>query len=386
MDIKIFTNNIEGKAKHQVYELAKLDVFKDSKIRIMPDVHAGAGCVIGFTADLGNKVIPNVVGVDIGCGMYTVPLGNVEIDFKLIDTFINDNIPSGREVNEDIQVYYEKEIMDLHCLKEIGKTPYEYNLAIGSLGGGNHFIEIAEDENKSKFLIIHSGSRNMGYRVAKHYQNLAIKYHKDNDNVDIIKQLKKEGRHKEIQNVLKSQTKINMPKELAYLETELREMYLHDMAICQKYAEQNRVTMADKIMFKLGLYGIKGFQTIHNYIDFEDNIVRKGAIKADKGTVVLIPINMRDGSILAIGKGNDDWNNSAPHGAGRLMSRRQAKDELSLKEYQDTMKDVYSTSVDINTLDEAPMAYKSMQEILDNIGDTVDVISILKPVYNFKAN
>lgn len=394
-DLKIFTKNIEEEAIKQINELLEQEAFKDSKVRIMPDVHAGKGCVIGFTGDLGNKVIPNIVGVDIGCGMLCVGLGQADIDLKELDKVIHNYIPSGMNVNEEIYEYFD--ISRLLCHKELKNKDEWLEKSLCSLGGGNHFIEIDIDEDNNKYLVIHTGSRNLGKQVAELYQEKAIKYcsyekKMKEEKEKIIKEYKDQGKEKEIQHSLievnkKYEGKTKLPKDLCYLEGKLREDYLHDMKICQEFASKNRELIATKIINKLGLYLFieNHFETIHNYIDFEDNIIRKGSIKADKGKQVIIPMNMRDGCIIGIGKGNEDWNQSAPHGAGRIMSRMKAKTELSLKDFEESMKDVYTTSVCVKTLDESPMVYKPMKEIIDNIKDTVDVIKIIKPIYNFKA-
>lgn len=395
-NLKIFTNNIKHECLNQIENLLQLNVFKDCKVRIMPDTHAGKGCVIGFTADLGNKVIPNIVGVDIGCGMLCVELGNIELDLERLDKVIHDNIPSGRNIREQKLFNFDK-INDLYCLRELKETN-KFNKAIGTLGGGNHFIEIDIDEENNKYLVIHTGSRNLGKQVAEYYQNLAIELRSGKEEMfkrkeEIIKTYKEKGRKSEIQKALKElekeykNNKPDLPNELCYLEDKYREMYLHDMKICQEYASLNRNYIARTILINMGLQIYqKHFETIHNYISFEDNIVRKGAISAKEGEKVLIPINMRDGSIIAIGKGNVDWNNSAPHGAGRLMSRSQAKRTFQLDEFIKSMQGIYTTSISESTIDEAPFVYKPIQEILDNIKDTVDVIKIIKPIYNFKAN
>ena len=394
-DLKIFTKNIEEETIKQINELLEQEAFKDSKVRIMPDVHTGKGCVIGFTGDLGNKVIPNIVGVDIGCGMLCVGLGQVDIDLKELDKVIHNYIPSGMNVNEEIYEYFD--ISRLLCHKELKNKDEWLEKSLCSLGGGNHFIEIDIDEDNNKYLVIHTGSRNLGKQVAELYQEKAIKYcsyekEMKEEREKIIKEYKDQGKEKEIQQSLievnkKYEGKTKLPKDMCYLEGKLREDYLHDMKICQEFASKNRELIATKIINKLGLYLFieNHFETIHNYIDFEDNIIRKGSIKADKGKQVIIPMNMRDGCIIGIGKGNDDWNCSAPHGAGRIMSRMKAKMELSLTDFKESMKDVYTTSVCDETLDESPMVYKPMQEIIDNIKDTVDVIKIIKPIYNFKA-
>lgn len=403
-NLKIFTENIEEEAVNQINLLLEQEPFKDCKVRIMPDVHAGKGCVIGFTADLGDKVIPNIVGVDIGCGMLCVELGNIELDLKKLDNTINQYVPAGRNIREQKLIYFEK-INELYCLRELKETK-KFNRAIGTLGGGNHFIEIDEDNEGNKYLVIHTGSRNLGKQVADYYQNLATELCSGKEEMfkkkeKIIKEYKEQGRKSEIQQALKKlekqykDNKPNLPKELCYLEGKFREMYLHDMKICQEYASLNRLQIAKEIIINYFTLTYipemyppimhDSFETIHNYISFEDNIVRKGAISAKKGERVLIPINMRDGSIIAVGKGNKDWNNSAPHGAGRIMSRMKAKEKFKLEEFKESMKDVYSTSVVEETIDEAPFVYKPMQEIIDNIKETVEIEKIIKPIYNFKA-
>lgn len=396
-DLKIFTNNVEEEAVNQINLLLEQEPFKDCKVRIMPDVHAGKGCVIGFTADLGDKVIPNIVGVDIGCGILCVELGNIELDLEKLDKIINEYIPAGRNIREHKLINFEK-INELYCLRELKETK-KFNRAIGTLGGGNHFIEIDVDDENNKYLVIHTGSRNLGKQVAEYYQNLAIqlcsgKEEMFNKKEEIIRTYKEQGRKSEIQKALKElelkykENKPNLPNELCYLEGKYREMYLHDMKICQEYAMLNRQYIASEILINMGIYTnslTPAFTTIHNYISFDDNIVRKGAISAKKGEKVLIPINMRDGSIIAIGKGNEDWNSSAPHGAGRIMSRKKAKETFKLDEFKESMKDIYSTSVVEETIDESPMVYKTMQEIIDNTKDTVDIEKIIKPIYNFKA-
>ena len=404
-DLKIFTSDIEKEAINQINLLLVQEPFKDCKVRIMPDVHAGKGCVIGFTADLGDKVIPNIVGVDIGCGMLCVNLGHDELNLEKLDKVINENIPAGRNIRENKLINFDK-INDLYCLRELKETK-KFNRAIGTLGGGNHFIEVDVDEEDNKYLVIHTGSRNLGKQVADYYQNLAIELCSGKEEMfkrkeEIIKTYKEQERKSEIQKALKEleseykQNKPELPNELCYLEGKYREMYLHDMKICQEYASLNRLQIAKEILmnyFQLTFVTEieyppimeDRFETIHNYISFEDNVVRKGAIRANKGERVIIPINMRDGSIIAVGKGNKEWNNSAPHGAGRLMSRRKAKETFNLEENKKSMADIYSTSVLEETIDEAPFVYKPMKEIIDNIRDTVEIEKIIKPIYNFKA-
>ncbi len=356
---KVFTDKLEDGARDQILELLNQDFVENSKIRIMPDVHQGIGCVIGFTGDLGDKVIPNIVGVDIGCGMLTIELGQISIDLSELDGVIRKNIPSGTGTHNERKLRFPK-LQDLFSYRQLKNTK-RIERSLGSLGGGNHFIEVGIDKKSNKYLVIHSGSRNLGKQVADLYQKLAI---------DLC------------------QDKGNYPKALCYLTGDSRDRYLHDMKICQEYASLNRKFMANIILSKMfgkGLEDFIHFETVHNYINFKDNIIRKGAISAYKDEKVLIPINMRDGSIIGIGKGNPDWNYSAPHGAGRLMSRKTAKEEIDLEDFIKSMEGIYSTSVGQKTLDESPFAYKPIEEILENIGQTIEVIHIIKPIYNFKA-
>ena len=401
-DLKIFTENIEPEALNQIYTLVKQPAFADCKVRIMPDVHAGAGCVIGFTADLGDKVIPNIVGVDIGCGMLTVELGEEDIDLAALDEIIRKYVPSGRNVHEDGDHVPFEEIKELRCYRELKDTK-RLERSVGTLGGGNHFIEVDVDPATNvKYLIIHTGSRNLGKQVADYYQNLAVEIMQGKDELyarqeKLIAEYKAQGRRNEIQSAIKelhrkfSPNPLGIPKELCYLTGKYREDYLHDMKICQHFAAVNRYDIANRILgnlygIDLAYFGLPMFETIHNYIEFGTNMVRKGAISAKAGEPVLIPINMRDGCIIGRGKGNEDWNCSAPHGAGRIMSRSKAKEVISLAEFEDSMKGIYTTSVGQSTIDEAPMVYKPMEEIVANIADTVDIITIIKPIYNYKAS
>lgn len=395
-NLKIFTNNIEQEAIDQINLLLEQEAFKDSKVRIMPDVHAGKGCVIGFTGDLGNKVIPNIVGVDIGCGMLCVDLGKVDLDLEKLDQVIRKYVPSGFNVHDERKVKFEK-LQELKCYRELRDTK-RLERSIGTLGGGNHFIEIDVDDENNKYLIIHTGSRNLGKQVAEYYQELAnqlINYNIDEYNKkkrELIDTYKEQGRKQEIQVALEElkkdyqENKNKIPKDLAYLEGKYRDDYLHDMKICQEFAQLNRETINCLILNNLDMGFNMMFETIHNYISFEDNIVRKGAISAKNGQIVLIPMNMRDGCIIGMGKGNDDWNQSAPHGAGRIMSRMKAKETFNLDQFKESMEGIYTTSVNEDTLDEAPMVYKPMQEIIDCIEDTVEIVKIIKPIYNFKAS
>ncbi len=394
---KVFTDKIEDEAVQQIKELCNQPFVEDCKVRIMPDTHKGASCVIGFTADLKDKVIPNIVGVDIGCGMLTVNLGKIDIDLEKLDNVIHKYVPSGMNVHEGRMIKF-PELQELKCYRSLTNTK-RIERSIGTLGGGNHFIEIDKGKDGTKYLVIHSGSRNLGTQVARIYQDLAIDLCSGKEDYfiqreNIIKEYKETGRRKEIQSALKKlkekydELMPEYPRELCFLSGKYREDYLNDMNICQNYATLNRNTMADIIlnkMFNTSLENYEAFTTIHNYINFKDNIIRKGAICAYKDEKVLIPLNMKDGSIIAVGKGNADWNYSAPHGAGRRLSRTKAKENINLEEFKECMKGIFTTSVSENTMDEAPMAYKPKEEILDFISDTAEIIEIIKPIYNFKA-
>ena len=384
--IKIFAKTIEDVALKQITELAEFETYKDSTIRIMPDCHAGAGCTIGTTMSIKDKITPNLVGVDIGCGMLTIKLKEKEIDLHKLDNIISSKVPSGRSIHTKQQANF-----DFSRLKR----KYELDLerakkAIGSLGGGNHFIEVGKSDKGELFLVIHSGSRGVGNEMARLYQKTAVDNMNVNKDVElIIAKLKKEKRFSEIQNAVKnakSNTLSDTEQNLAYLENEYFDDYMHDMQIMQEFAVLNRRVMANIILKNTGLNEDYSFETIHNYIDFKRMILRKGAVSAEKNEKLLIPMNMRDGSLICIGKGNKDWNYSAPHGAGRLMSRTKAKNSLELSDFEEQMKGIYSTSVCKNTIDEAPNAYKPMSEIIELINDTVDIIEIIKPVYNFKSH
>lgn len=391
MDLKIFTDNIEEKALEQINTLMQQEAFKDSKVRIMPDVHAGAGCVIGFTGDLGDKVIPNIVGVDIGCGVRCVTLGKIDIDYAALDKFIREEIPSGRNIQKESNKIVIEYIEELRCKDKLHDKKW-LECSLGTLGGGNHFIEIDEDDEGCKYLIIHTGSRNLGKQVADIYQELAItKLHSVPKEMryELINSLKSQGREKEIQSELLKLEKtfgeqVKIPKELCYLEGQDREDYLHDMRICQEFAIMNRSHISMMIELFLKVAVSESFESVHNYINAK-NMVRKGAISAHRGRPVIIPLNMKDGCIIGVGKGNPDWNYSAPHGAGRLMSRMEARRSLSIDDFKAAMRGIYTTSVDETTLDEAPMVYKNAQEIIDKISDTVTIKKLIKPVYNFKA-
>lgn len=383
---------IEEDAIEQIRTMCDYELTKDSKIRIMPDVHAGAGCTIGTTMTVIDKACPNVVGVDIGCGMYTVKLKEKELDFEKIDEVCH-YIPSGKNVWEGREERFDLE--QLRCRRNLNNTK-RLERSLGTLGGGNHFIEIDQASDGTYYLVIHSGSRNLGKQVAEYYQQLAVDLHMGKEKYfakrdEIIKTYKAAGRGKEIQHTLKELKKsyktkvLSVPEDLCWLYGRFLEDYLHDVEICQAFARRNRERMAEIILEKTGMSTEESFHTIHNYIDTEEMILRKGAIAARKGEKVLIPANMRDGSILAIGKGNKEWNDSAPHGAGRLMSRTRAKEQLDMETYKEVMKEVYTTSVNEQTLDEAPMAYKSLEDIIDVVSESVDVVEVMKPVFNFKA-
>ncbi len=387
---KVFTDTIDAGAEEQIRTLCDQEFTRGSSIRIMPDVHAGAGCTIGTTMTVKDRVVPNLVGVDIGCGMITYVLKEKEIDLEKLDRFIYSSIPAGMNIRQTPHPYIENiNLKNLKCLPYINEHRAVH--ALGSLGGGNHFIEVDRDENGNICLVIHSGSRYLGKQVAEYYQEEAGKQLSGNARTQIeetIRKLKEEGRQNEIQSVvgkLKKQSLSSIPKALAYLEGSLFDDYIHDMKIVQEYAVYNRKAMADAIVACLGAQVRESFTTIHNYIDTETMILRKGAVSAKEGEKILIPINMRDGSLICIGKGNPDWNCSAPHGAGRLYGRQQAKRLFSIEEFKQSMDGIYTSSVNNDTLDECPMAYKPMEEIAQNIVPTAEIVSIIKPIYNFKA-
>ena len=384
---------VEDEAIEQIRRMCDYDFTEGSKIRIMPDVHAGKGCTIGTTMTIAGKAVPNIVGADIGCGMYTVNLGKADIDLEKFDEAAH-YIPSGMDVWEGRQERFD--LTGLKCYRELKDTK-SLERSLGTLGGGNHFIEIDRSADGTNYMVIHSGSRNLGKQVAELYQRLAINlsrgygdYLEKRD--ELIRTYKEQGRKSEIQEALMQlhwqvyESETPVPEDLCYLSGQYLEDYLADVVICQRFARRNREKMAEVILERTGIAGGEAFHTIHNYIDTDEMILRKGAIAAHKGEKVLIPINMRDGSVLAIGKGNPEWNYSAPHGAGRIMSRTKAKSTLSMEEYREEMKGVYTTSVNEQTLDEAPMAYKSLEDIIDVIRESVDVIDVMNPIYNFKAS
>ncbi len=382
---------VEDEAIEQIRRMCDYEFTEGCQIRIMPDVHSGKGCTIGTTMTIIDKAVPNIVGVDIGCGMYTLNLGKGDIDFEKLDEAAH-FVPSGMNIWEGRQEKFD--LQELRCYRSLKNTKW-LERSLGTLGGGNHFIEVDEAADGTKYLVIHTGSRNLGKQVAEIYQQLAIDLNKGKETYfaqrdAIIREYKAAGRRAEIQKALEeiswAKREATMPEDLCYLYGTFFEDYMHDVEICQRFARRNREKIAEVLLARTGMTGTDGFHTIHNYIDTDEMILRKGAIAAHKGEKVLIPINMRDGSVLAIGKGNPEWNYSAPHGAGRLMSRTKAKENLSLEEYRNVMKGVYTTSVNEATLDEAPMAYKSLEDIIDVIKESVDVIEVMKPIYNFKAN
>lgn len=410
-DVKIFTDNIEASALEQLKKLMSIDVFSDKKIRIMPDVHTGAGCVIGFTGNLGDKVIPNIVGVDIGCGMRVQKLGKLTgIDFHAFHDHIRSNVPSGLTVREErfgfkplegeeMEIYRQakKLVTGLYCYRELKNTA-RIHQSVGSLGGGNHFIELDRDDDGNVYLVIHTGSRNLGKQVAEYYQSQAVRHLTPGEDRfeeklrRTIEEYKEAGRRSELQAVVRSMYATRkkalptLPSELCYVEGEIREHYLHDMRLCQRWAVLNRRLISLLLLrFFPGVETVDEFESVHNYIS-DDNIIRKGSISAAEGERCIIPLNMRDGSLLCTGKGNPDWNCSAPHGAGRVLSRSQANKLITMEDFVTSMNGIYSESVTESTRDESPMVYKPAEEIISNIGDTVTIDTIIRPVFNFKAS
>ena len=387
-EAKVFTEIVDQESISQVIGLLNQPYAEGSRVRMMPDIHAGAGCTVGTTMTIGDKVCPNLVGVDIGCGMETAILKDKHIELQKLDKLIRAEIPSGFDIRTKPHRYAgEIDLEQLKCAKHVDLNRAEKS--IGTLGGGNHFIEANQDEEGRLYIVIHSGSRRLGLEIANYYQEAAFKaLNSRKSEIDaLIADLKRQGREQEIEGVLRDlkSRPVNIPKPLAYLEGWLLEDYLHDMAIAQRYADLNRRAMMDTILKGMGLKAADRFTTIHNYIDLEHGILRKGAVSAQAGERLLIPINMRDGSLICIGKGNEDWNCSAPHGAGRLMSRSAAKQSFTVNEFKKQMQGIYTTSVGQATLDECPMAYKSMEDIVSNIGPTAEIERIIKPIYNFKA-
>ena len=387
---KIYTDVVDEASISQVITLCNQEFCAGSRIRLMPDIHAGAGCTIGTTMTITDKVVPNLVGVDIGCGMETIRVRETHLEMRRLDKLIYEKIPSGFKIRDKAHRYVgQVDLEDLFCAKHVDLLRAERS--VGTLGGGNHFIEVDRDEEGNLYVVVHSGSRHLGKEVASYYQEEGFKILNRTDDKSIqlvIQELKAAGRQKEIQKELKrlknlKQTEI--PRQLAYVSGELFEQYIHDMKLVQRFAALNRQAMIDEIVKGMKLHVEEQFTTVHNYIDTDSMILRKGAVSAKAGEQLLIPINMRDGSLICVGKGNEDWNCSAPHGAGRLMSRAQAKQSFTVSDFKKQMSEVYTTSVNSSTLDECPMAYKDMSAIVENIGPTAEIVKTIKPVYNFKA-
>lgn len=391
---KVFSDNVDNETISQLTTLLNQEFVSDAKIRIMPDTHAGKGCVIGTTMTIKDKVVPNLVGVDEGCGMLAVKLKETSVDLPMLDSVINKYVPCGFDIHDTAKAKSNADQI-------IAPIDYEKSQkSLGSLGGGNHFIEVDKDEHDNLWLVIHTGSRHLGIEVCDYYQDLGYEKLKEKAaggdikvlRKELVDRLTKEGKQKEISKELKKlndaykKANPDVPYDLAYVEGEDFKNYLHDMELAQEHAKINRETIAKIILEKAKLHEIERFDTIHNYIDTKNMILRKGSISAQKGEKVLIPMNMRDGSLICIGKGNPDWNYSAPHGAGRIMSRSQAKNKVGMKEFKNAMNGIYSTSVCESTIDEAPMVYKPMEEIMENIIDTVEIVDVIKPIYNFKAH
>ena len=395
-EAKVFTDVVDEKSMQQIQTLCDQEFTEGAKIRLMPDVHAGAGCTIGTTMTIKDKIVPNLVGVDIGCGMETLMIHKDSdaarnFDPAQLDKIIRKNIPSGFSIRK----FPHKFVNEIEWDQIKGTfNSHRATFSLGTLGGGNHFIEADRDEEGNLYIVVHSGSRHAGLEIAEYYQEMAWRQLNGKTKADMdamIAELKAAGRQSEIEEKrqeLNAQIKTTIPKDLAYVSGYLFDDYINDMRIMQKFAMYNRKAMIDTISIGLHLKQdeiVEQFTTIHNYIDTENMILRKGAVSAQKGEKLLIPINMRDGSLVCIGKGNEDWNCSAPHGAGRVMSRTKARKELSMEEFKAEMSGIYSTTVSKETLDEAPMAYKTMDDIVANIGPTADIVNVIKPIYNFKA-
>lgn len=380
----VFAETFEYEAYEQVKKLVNFEAYENAKVRIMPDAHAGKGCTVGTTMTITDKVTPNLVGVDIGCGMLVVKLKDCEIDLERLDLIIKANVPCGFGVHEMPKRDFD--FSNLRCKKHVDLR--RAALSIGTLGGGNHFIEVGKSETGDVYLIIHSGSRKLGGDVCKHYQDTAFKSANEMGRVvkNEIDRLKAEGREREIAAEIKKIRKPSADKDLAFLTGDDFGDYMNDMFVVQRFAAFNRMAIAETVLENARLQNAGWFETVHNYIDFGRMILRKGAVSAEMGETLLIPINMRDGSLLCVGKGNAEWNYSAPHGAGRLMSRAKAKEIISMADFAESMKGVYTTSVVAETLDEAPQAYKPIEEIRRAIADTVDVVGTIRPIYNFKAH
>ncbi len=387
-DAKIFAQTALQTAIDQIQELTDQAFMAGTKVRIMPDYHAGKGCVIGTTIQLQNRVVPNLVGIDVGCGVFVAQLDVLTVDFAKLDSIIRTHVPSGQEIHMEVSPARQFLEFEGKQFRASGLKDDYTNLSLGTLGGGNHFIELAKDEEEQHYLLIHTGSRYVGAKVANWHQKRAYENLRRQDLTEKIAELKRQGREKDIQPMILAHKEQNpvVPKELAYLEGDYFHDYIHDMKIAQQFARMNRWTIAETIAKEMGWHFTDTFDTIHNYIDTETMTLRKGAVRANKGEKLVIPMNMRDGSLICIGKGNAEWNYSAPHGAGRMFSRRAAKKALNMNDFKDTMQGIWTTSVNEETLDEAPMAYKPMTEIISAIGETVDIVKVIKPVYNFKAS
>jgi len=385
---KIFAQTALQTAVDQIQELTDQAFMAGTKVRIMPDYHAGKGCVIGTTIQLQDRVVPNLVGIDVGCGVFVAKLDVTTVDFAQLDAIIRTYVPSGQDIHKEVSPSRHFVEFEGKQFRASGLKDDYTNLSLGTLGGGNHFIELAKDEDDQHYLLIHTGSRYVGAKVANWHQKRAYDNLRREDFTEKIEALKQQGRHQEIQSMIqayKEQTPF-VPKDLSYLEGEAFHDYIHDMKIAQQFARMNRWTIAETIAKQMDWHFTDTFDTIHNYIDTETMTLRKGAVRANKGEKLVIPMNMRDGSLICIGKGNAEWNYSAPHGAGRMFSRRAAKKALNMADFKDTMQGIWTTSVNEETLDEAPMAYKPMTEITSAIGETVDIVKVIKPVYNFKAS
>lgn len=385
----VYTDIVDDSAKEQIQSMCDNPVFAGSRIRIMPDVHAGKGCTIGTTMTLTDKVVPNMAGVDIGCGMEVVKIAEKAVNFEKLDKFIYKNIPSGINIRNRAHEFAERvDLSQLRCFRSVN---YDRALkSVGTLGGGNHFIEVDRSENGDLYLVVHSGSRHLGVEVAENYQAEAYRSLNGNGKeqiAEVIQRLKSEGRTSEIQRTIEAlkQARIDIDPATAYCRGQMFDDYIHDMKIVQKFAKINRIAITQEILCGLGLVETDRFTTIHNYIDTENMILRKGAVSAQKGERLIIPINMRDGALICTGRGNEDWNCSAPHGAGRILSRNQARARLTVEEFKEQMKGIYTTSVNAQTLDESPMAYKSIEDIAGNILPTVTINERILPIYNYKA-
>lgn len=385
---KLFVNEGESDMFQQIQTLCNQSFVKDSQIRIMPDCHAGKGCVIGTTMTITDQVVPSLVGVDIGCGVTCAKLKTKILDFEKLDTFIRHHLPTGATVRGKAHPNLKKiNLHDLRCKASVNLNRVE--LSLGTLGGGNHFIEVNQDAEGFLYLVIHSGSRSLGLNVANHYEAIAVAEYEaaqTQAQESLIRELKESGQAHLISERLKVLKAVKLDSSLIPLKGQALADYLHDMDIAQRFASLNRQTMLEEILKAMDVQAVEMFDTIHNYIDLKHHILRKGAISAQLGEKVMIPINMRDGSIIAVGKGNPEWNYSAPHGAGRLLSRSAAKQTLDLEEFKSTMAGIYTTSVGATTLDEAPMAYKSLDHILASTTETIEVLEVIRPVYNFKAS